>query len=233
MITAGNPTLCHGLQHLEQIEKLHVTDFCLQDNQGQWGLLRGLLSICKKHKKPVRTWVSLFVPQSWAQPCQTQPCNVKCWLSPEAGATHHNKEQKKLLLTTMRNSNSPFPPEKKPCCWEASCLVSQHVKQREREESKQGISGKIRAVFVTLPSAGQSWSHTITPLHVFYIPDSENTETSLILKTLKHMCNIWSMCLITMHCLHLKVDCVILTQNKPLHFWYDHVLKSNYKVGRV
>lgn len=137
--------------------------------------VRGLLYICKKHKKPVRTWVSLFVPQSWAQPCQTQPCNVKCWLSPEAGATHHNKEQKKLLLTTMRNSNSPFPPEKKPFCWEASCLVSQHVKRREREESKQGISGKIRAVFVTLPSAGQSWSHTITPLHVFYIPDSENT----------------------------------------------------------
>lgn len=47
-------------------------------------------------------------------------------------------------------------------------------------------------------------------------------------KTLKHMYNIWNMCLITIHCFNLKVDCerLILTQNNSLHFsvW------SRYKV---
>lgn len=183
----------------------------------------GLLSICTKHKKPIRTWISPFVPQSWAQACQTQPWNVTCWLSQEAGATmtrniaYHN--EKFQLSTSSRKETLLL----------RGFLFG--ITARETERGK-----KASRVFLARSELRLSRYLVLgRDVLVTYHNSSACFLYPWFWKTLKHMHNIWNMCLITIHCLHLKVGCVrlIVTQNNPLYFWYDHVIKSNYKVGRV
>lgn len=84
MTAAGNPTFSNGFTASETDGKAAVRAvtvchrFSLAGQPRMTEAVTGLHSTCMEHKKPVRTRIPLFVTQSQAQACQTQPCNVKC-----------------------------------------------------------------------------------------------------------------------------------------------------------
>lgn len=141
-----------------------------------------LLSICTKHKELVRAWAPLSVPQSWGQACQTQPCNVKCWLSQEARAT---------MTRNRRNCCSPQ--------WEIPTLhflqkrnlsaerlpVWPHSMWNKEGRKQAGCFWQDQSCVCRVECwAELFWSHITTALQCFLHP--------WFWKTLKHLHNIWN-----------------------------------------